>query len=176
MSIDVEKLFSGMADADIHGKGSWMSEGLFTIEIKNIQVKEGTNPKNLNTFRKGLLIVEFGVVESTKPEKHPVGASRSTVLNSGSTYFFADASKLMMALLGYDPSKKENQTDPDVRGAAETFARAVCGSEKAKAELGELYTEGMFVGKRLKLECVDTAPTTEKPKGFTNLYWAPIAA
>ncbi len=172
----IDALFTGMANADIHGKGSWMSGGVYEAEIKDISVKEGTNPKNPNTYKKALLIVEFTITKTNQPDKHPVGAIRTTILNSGSMYFFADVSKLMMALLDYDPRDKANQNSPEVRGAAELYASAQCGSEKARATLGDLYTEGMFQGKRLALECVDTAPTAEKPKGFTNLFWSPVTA
>ncbi len=176
MSQDMDKLFEGMANADIYGKGSWMSEGNYVVTLKNIEVTQGRNPRKASTYKKALLIVEFEIAETNRADKHPVGAKRSTVLNSGSDYFFADVSKLMMSLLGYDPSKKENQSNPEVRGAAESFAAAQCGSAKARAELGDLFTEGMFVGKRLGLECTSDAPTPENPNPFTNMFWSPVTS
>jgi hypothetical protein len=169
--MDIDKLFDGMAKAEIFGRGNYMSEGLYIVETKNLFVKDGFKGKSF--------VAEFTIVESNN-EKHAVGTSGSWVLKFTWPATFGHITKFVTALLGYDPNQKANQDDPKIRKQVELVTRAACGSDAAKKELGpDGYEEGMLNGIRLRLECSmqKTAPKPGKPEGgdFTSYAWSPIA-
>ena len=161
--MDIDQLFNGLAKAQINGRGTFMSEGLYIVDIQNIFVKEGFKGKSF--------IAEFTIVESNNDDHKP-GVTRSWVLNFSKQQTFPDISKFMMALLGDDPSVKANQENPEIRKAGELYARATCGSPTAKSELGAKYEEGMFKGARLRLECTEIKTKANTP--FTVHAWSPL--
>lgn len=165
---DIDKLFGGMAKAEIFGRGNFMGEGLYVVDIKNIFAKDG--------FKGQSFIAEFTIVESSS-DKHAVGSSGSWVLKFKWPATFGHITRFMMALLGYEDTKA-NQDNPQIRELCERVARAVCGSEAARKELGENYVEGMLNGIRVKLECTmqKTAPKPGQPAGgdFTSYAWSPL--
>ena len=167
---DIDKLFGGMAKAEIFGRGNYMSEGLYVVQTKNIFVKDG--------YKGQSFIAEFEILESNN-EKHAVGSSGSWVLKFKWPATFGHITRFVMALLGYADTKA-NQDDPEIRKQCELVARAVCGSEVARKELGAEYEEGMLTGIKLKLECVmqKTAPGPGKPLGgdFTAYTWSILDA
>jgi hypothetical protein len=166
--MDIDQLYAGMAKAEIFGRGNYMGDGLYVVETKNIFVKEG--------FKGRSFICEFTVIESNNAE-HAPGTSGSWVLKFENKFTFGNITRLVMALLGY-ANTKENQQNEAIRLEVERVARAVSGSDKAKAELGADYTEGMLVGLRVKLECskVKTAPNAKNPVGgeYTAHDWSPL--
>ncbi len=155
-----------MAKAEIFGAGNYMEEGLYVVETKNVFVKEGFKGKSF--------IFEFTVIESNNAA-HAPGTSGSWVLK----FTFGNITRLVMALLGYE-NTKENQQNETIRKEVELIVRAACGSDTAKKELGDVYSDGMLIGIRVKLETTKrkTAPTTEKPQGgvHTNHDWSPLPA
>ncbi len=167
MSLDIDKLFDGMARAEIFGKGNYLEDGIYTVEMRNIFAKEGHKGKSF--------ICEFTILESSNAA-NPPGSSGSWVLNFSNKYAFGTIAELVLALLGYE-NTRENQTDPTIRKQVELVARAVCGSETAQKELGADYEDGMLLGIRVKLETTKraTQPTATKPAGtFTAHKWSPI--
>lgn len=164
MGIDVDNLFAGMAKAEIFGKGSFMGEGVFEIETKDVFVKEGFKGKSF--------ICEFTILESNNPA-HAVGSSGSYVLKFENKYTFGNASELVMALLGFE-NTRDNQANADVRALVQEVTAAACGSEKSQKALGEGYSDGMLKGVRLRLETKKTG--TQKGGEYTVHKWSPIAA
>lgn len=164
----IDKLFEGMAKAEIFGRGNFMEAGLYTVETTNIFVKDG--------FRGKSFIAEFKILTSNNPN-HAPGTSGSWVLKFEWPATYGHITKFVMALLGYDLTAK-NQADPKIRKQCELVARAVCGSETAQKELGKEYEDGMLIGLQLGLECTvqKTAPKIGKPQGgdFTSFAWSPI--
>lgn len=177
MSNNIDALFAGMAKADASGRGGSMDVGLYTVETKNILVKKGQDPKKPGD----IFIVEFTVVESDN-EKHKPGTSGSWVLRFAWPATFGHITKFLYACLANtDPDAwaqtKANLDDPAKRELAERYARAICGSDTAKKELGAEYEDGMFLGVRLKLETKlqKTSPKPGQPLGgdFTAYFWGP---
>jgi hypothetical protein len=167
---NIDALFAGMADAKIFGKGSYFEAGIYKVKLKSFFVKDGFNGTSF--------ISEFEVLESNNPAVAP-GVTRSFVMLFTNKYLLSDVSLLVMALLGFDPSKKENQESAELRKVVASYTTAALGSEKGKAECGAAFTEGMFIGRVLGLECtqVPTKPSAKNPNGgtFTNHKWSPIA-
>jgi hypothetical protein len=172
--MDIDQLFSGMAKADASGRGTFMKPGLFVVETKSIFVKDGFKGKSF--------IVEFTIVESNTAEHKP-GTAGSWILKFKWPATFGHITRFVYALLANaDPElwrpTKENLDDPQKREIAELYARAMCGSDTAKKELGEEYADGMFIGQKLKLETTmqKTNPKPGQPEGgdFTAYSWAPF--
>ena len=174
MSASIDQLFAGMAKAEINGSGTYMDDGLYVVETKNIFVKKGTNPQKPGDS----FIAEFTVIESNNP-KHAVGSSGSYVLKFSNIFAMGNIVEFVMALLGYE-NTKENQKNEEIRKEVDLVTRATCGSDAAKKELGDLYEEGMLRGIRVRLECTKkpTAPKPGKPDGgvFTVHKWSPLPA
>lgn len=166
--MDIDKLFEGMAKADVNGRGNYMKEGIYTVEMKNIFVKKGTNPKKPGDS----FIVEFTILESNNAA-HVVGTSGSWVLKFSWPATFGHITKFVMALLGEDPGIKANIDNPELRETVARYTRAVCGSDLAKKELGADWEDGIFNGAQLKVEC--SAQTTSSGGPFTAFAWSPIA-
>ncbi len=167
---DIDSIFSGMATAEIHGRGNWMGAGLYVVETKNIFVKKGTNPKKPGDS----FIVEFLVLESNNPA-HAVGTSGTWVLKFTWPATFGHITKFVLALLGHDPSVKANIDNPKLRELAALYTRATCGSEVAQKALGVEYEKDMFVGIPLKLECSVQLATEAGKSDFTSFSWAPAS-
>jgi hypothetical protein len=170
-SIDIDAMFKGMADAEAGGRGGNTQPGLYQVDINDVFVKKGTNPKKPGDS----FIVKFTFVESGV-DAHAPGTSSSWVLKSTWPSWFGHATKFVYALLdaidpdgGWDATEA-NLKDKAKRSTAEKFARAACGSETAKKELGELWQDGMFAGIRLKLET--KMGTTASGGPFTEHYWS----
>ncbi len=171
--MNIDLLFGNIATTEINGSGTYMSEGIYVVETKNIFVKEGKNPaKPGDSF-----ICEFSIIESSNPA-HSVGSTGSYVLKFSNPYTLGNIAELVMALLGYE-NTRENQKDPTIRKEVDLVVRAACGSDTARKALGDGYEEGMLHGIRLRLECTKkpTLPKNGKPAGeFTVHRWAPLAA
>ena len=160
--MDIDTLFKGMKDAPMFGKGTYMGEGVYVVELTNLFVKQRW--KGGNVF-----VAEFKVVESNN-EKHKPGSSGSWVPKIENPNTFGDIKSLVFAALGIPPSvAKDNEA---LHAQASMLARAVCGSEAAKAELKAAGVEDYsLVGRQVRLECVQTK--TKEQKDFTRYTWAP---
>jgi hypothetical protein len=174
--IDIDSVFAGMAKADASGRGGNMDVGLYVVETRNILVRPGKDPKKPGN----IFVVEFDVLESTS-ERHKPGSSGSWVLRFAWPATLGHITKFVYAALGnVDPEgwalTKANLDDPAKRELAERYTRAMCGSDKAKAELGDEYEDGMFLRQRLRLETKmqKTAPKPGQPEGgdFTVYNWS----
>lgn len=163
----IDKLFGGLATAEVFGSGNYFEAGIHVVTLKDIFCKEGFKGKSL--------IAEFEIVSSSDASVS-VGSTRSYVLKMESPYAPANAAKLFMALLGYE-NTKENLTNGSIRKECEVTARAVMGSETAQKELGDIYRPDMLKGARLKVECSlrDTKPSLKSPNGgvWTDHAWSP---
>ncbi len=170
---DIDKLFGNIATTEINGSGTYMGDGLYLVETKNIFVKNGSNPaKPGDSF-----IAEFTVLESDNPEHKP-GSTGSYVLKFSNPYAMGNIVEFVMSLLGYE-NTKANQKDPAIRKEVDLVTRAACGSEAARKELGDSYVDGILHGITVRLECrkKPTKPSLGKPEGgvFTVHKWSPLA-
>lgn len=172
MSNTIDALFAGMAQKEIFGKGQYFEAGIFEVKLKTFTVKP-------DGFNGASFISEFEVITSSNPEVQP-GVTRSFVMLFSNKYIMADVSQLVMALMGFDPSKPENQKNPALRELVAKYTRASLGSVAAKAELAQMeatFADGQFIGQHLKLECVKvpTRPSVKNPEGgqFTAHRWSP---
>jgi hypothetical protein len=168
MSLDIDKLFSGMQNAPMFGRGNYMGEGLFQVKITNVFVKPRF--KGGNVF-----ICEFQILESNN-EKHKVGTTGSWCPKIELPNTFGDIKSLMFAATGTDP-KTVKAEDGALHGQASLLARAACGSESAKAELKQTFAQqgidhdGSIIGCEVRLECTQTK--TKENKDFTRYTWSP---
>ena len=176
--MNIDALFSGMAKADASSRGGKVEVGLYTVELKNILVKEGRDPKKPGS----IFVAEFTFIESDNPNHKP-GTTGSQVLRFAWPATFGHITRLVYAILGNsDPEAwaptKANLEDPAKRELAEKYVRAMCGSESAKRELGAEYEDGAFLGVRLRLETKlqKTAPKPGQPDGgdFTSYIWSSL--
>lgn len=177
--VNVDALFAGMATAKINGSGTYMDDGLYVVELKQVIAKASDNPlKPGNNF-----ICEFEILESSNP-KHPVGSTGSWVLSLANPYAMGNISELVIAALGHE-NTKDNHANADIRGQVAIVTRAALGSDTAKAELAAFRealgpSYGQLVGTKLKLETAKkaTKPSAAKPEGgvFTVHKWAPLKA
>lgn len=165
--MDIDRLFGGMAKAEIFGRGKNMAEGLYKVQIKNIFCKEGKNPRKPGDS----FIVEFTILESSKPDAHAPGSSGSWVLKFTWPATFGHITRFVFAMLGWEPTD-EALKNPRNRELAELYARAVCGSLAAKQQLGAEWEEGMFNGIQLGLETM--LQSTDKGGNFTAYAWSPL--
>ncbi len=162
---DIDAIFANIEKAEIFGSGTYMSEGRYRVETKNIFVQVGHKGKSF--------IAEFTVLQSSRPEDHEVGSSGSWVVKFDWSSALGNITKFVAALLGYDPNDKKVQNDPAIRKEVGQVVRAVCGSELAQKELGEDYEVGMLNGIQLDLECITTT-TKVKKEDFTVYNWSPV--
>ncbi len=177
----IDDLFKGMADADANGRGGNTKPGLYEVEIGDILTKKGQNPKKPGDS----FIAKFAFATSNN-EDHKPGTTSSWVLKFTWPATFGHLTKFVYALLsvidsdgdlikmiessGDWESTEANLKDKKKRQTAELYARAICGSDTAKKELGELWTEGMFKGARLGLET--KMGKTSTGGDFTEHYWS----
>lgn len=161
--MDIDQLFKGMKDAPMFGRGVYMAEGVYEVEITNIFVKPRF--KGGNVF-----VTEFKILESNN-EKHKPGTTGSWVPKIELPNTFGDVKSLMFAATGTDP-KTVKAEDAALHAQASMLARAACGSESAKAELKQAgLDDPSIVGCRVRLECTQTK--TKAGGDFTRYAWAP---
>jgi len=172
----IDDLFAGMAKADANGRGGNTQPGLYEVEIGEAFVKKGQNPKKPGDS----FIVKFTFVESNN-DAHPPESSSSWVLKFTWPATFGHITKFVYALLdAIDPegdweATEANLKNKEKRELAEKFARAMCQSDTAKKELGDLWEDDMFKGVKLRLET--KMAKTGSGGDFTEHYWsAPKAA
>lgn len=164
--MDIDQLFSGMKDAPMFGRGNYMGEGLYLVELTKVFVK----PR----FKGGtVFIAEFTILESTN-EKHKAGTTGSWCPKIELPNTFGDIKSLVFAALGIAP-KDVTKDQLDLHAQATLLARAACGSESAIAELKAAGVENhSIVGNRVRLECTQTK--TREQKDFTRYTWSPATA
>lgn len=167
---DIDALFSGMQNAPMFGRGNYMGEGLYKVEIQKVFVKKRF--KGGNVF-----ICEFKILESNN-EKHKVGTTGSWCPKLELPNTFGDIKSLMFSATGTNP-KDVKAEDESAHRQATLLARAACGSEAAQKELeAELKavgidSDGSVVGAVVALECVQTK--TKENKDFTRYTWSTAA-
>jgi len=170
--MDIDSLFAGMKEAPMFGRGNYMAEGVYEVDIAKLSLKP--------SFKGPIvLICEFIVKESSSP-RHVVGSTGSWVSKiqgKAAASTFADAKCLALAAMS------QVNADPEAQALAALLVTATCGSEGAKAELKALgvdKAEDLLIGKRVHLEClqVKTAPSVALPQGgdFTRYTWSPSRA
>lgn len=163
---DIDVLFKGMKDAPMFGRGNYMGEGLYLVELTKLFVK--SRFKGGNVF-----IAEFTIVESNNA-KHAVGSTGSWCPKIELPNTFGDIKSLMFAALGINPKDVPAEA-ADLHAQASLLARAACGSESAIAELKAAGVDDpSVVGRRVRLECVQTK--TRENKDFTRYTFSPAGA
>lgn len=157
---DIEQMFSGMQAAPIFGRGNYMKEGNYLVEITNIFVKPRF--KGGNVF-----VAEFRILESDNVDQK-AGGTGSWVPKIETPNTFGDIKSLMFACSGVDGKTVKNE-DTGKHAQATLLAKAACGSEAAKTTLG--VQDGFLVGSKVRLECVQI--TTKAGTPFTRYTWSP---
>lgn len=158
--MDVDKMFAGMATAQMFGKGIFMGEGRFGVRTKLIKLNEGHKGKSF--------IVEFEVLSSTN-EKHAIGSSGSWVVKMDKPNAFSDIKGFVAALIGMDPkSIRKPEEDPATHETLAKYAKAACDADFAK-KIGE--EPDFLIGVDLNLETV--LKKTLAGKDFTVHNWSP---
>ena len=149
-----------MQAAQIFGRGNYMKEGNYTVEITNVFVKPRF--KGGNVF-----VAEFRILESDNPEQK-AGGTGSWVPKIENPNTFGDIKSLMFACAGIDAKTVKND-DVKQHEQATLLAKAACGSEAAKKALD--VEDGFLVGTKVRLEC--TGITTKAGTPFTRYGWSP---
>lgn len=146
----IDQLFKGMADAPMFGRGNYLGEGMFEIELKKLFVKT-------QTFKGvALFICEFTILESSNP-KHAPGSTGSWATKLALPNAFGDIKSLIFAAIGREP-KDVPAEDRDAHEFATLLASAVCGSASAAAKLKDMPydlpegAESLLIGQRVHLE------------------------
>lgn len=154
-----------MKDAPIFGKGNYMGEGVYRVELTAVFVKPRW--KGGNVF-----VAEFKILESSNP-KHAAGSTGSWVPKIETPNTFGDIKSLMFAALGINP-KSVAPDDEKAHNQASLLAKAACGSDSAKKELSTLgfaEEDASVVGCIVGLECVQVK--TKANTDFTRYTWSP---
>lgn len=104
--VDVAKVLKrdgGFGNAEVTKKGNYLTPGRYVLRINNTPL--------ISLFGGGeAFIVEGELVESSDPEKHPVGAERSWFKSlKFAKSAFGEMKAFMYAVLGYDPSTAEGK-------------------------------------------------------------------
>jgi hypothetical protein len=176
-----EQYFAGMDHAQMFGAGQYFAGGDYDVEIKSLKVNNG---------HKGPCFIAEFLVHSTTNEKDPVGSVRSWVVKLGGVNknAFSDIKGLAFALLGVDPKKAGQPTDPgtiELNGQPVPFAvahaqatqlvMAACDPDFAQKNG---INPNIVVGFRVKLRAWQkpTKPSVTNPNGgvFTVHAFAPI--
>lgn len=169
----VDNIFNGLAKAEIFGSGNYFNEeGIFIVELQDIFCQDGFN---------GIaMIAEFRVLKSNNPDVS-IGSARSVVYKKENKYFLANVKKLMLSLMGYEPTR-ENFSSVSVGEEVALITRAVMQSDTAKAEMaakGVPFDPNMFKGATLRVECVkkEMKPSPKHPNGGTRIdtNWSPMS-
>lgn len=168
-SQEIDTMFGALANASVTGSGNYFTEeGIHIVELRDFFVNSGFNGVSL--------IAEFTVLSSNNPEVKP-GSSRSAVYKKDSQYFLANTKKIVMALLGYEPTR-DNFSNPEIGKEIALACAAVLGSETARKEMGSAFSPDMFKGVKLRVECVakQTKPSPKNPEGGTRIdcTWVPF--
>ena len=162
--MDIDQLFKGMKEAPMFGRGNYMNdEGVYLVELTNVFVKPRWKGGNI-------FVAEFKILESNN-DAHKAGSSRSWAPKLELPNTFGDIKALVLAAIGTDP-KSVTEADKALHEQATLLARAVCGSESAKAELKTAGIDDFsLVGCRVRLETMPTKTKENKP--FTRYTWSP---
>jgi hypothetical protein len=170
---NLDDLFSGMAKSSVNDRGAFFTEGLFTVEVKSLEFRNG--------FKGQSFIAKFEVKESNSAE-HQVGVTRSWIVKldkpKTKDQAMGDIKGLIFALVGVDPkSVKGPELDPGAHEQATKLFK--CAIDETYAKASGVDPKAL-IGKRVKLECtgIKTQPTADKPQGgdFTRHAWSPAAA
>jgi len=168
MSI-ADEVFGGMANAEMSGKGKFMSEGKFLVRTALVKYKEGYKGKSF--------IVEFEILQSTNVAEHPVGSTGTWVVKLDKpdtrAMAWADIKGFVFAIaMGKNPKTVPGPKQaPELHAECTEIAKAAIADENAKA-LG--VEPGFLNGLEVQLE---TVRTPRRDGGvWTNHAWSPVAA
>jgi hypothetical protein len=159
--MNLSKTFSGMSGAKVSKRGTFLTEGRYTLKVRQtlvIQPQDGAEA----------FVLEAEVLTSSNPDLHPVGSERTWFQSfKYRESAFGELKKFTYAILGLDMSKPEDKktieskVDPDIEAL---LAKAVEGNK--------------FFDKVVNCEVVDR-PTVNKKTGaegtFSNYNFTPIA-
>lgn len=166
MTQNVDDLFKGMKTAKMFGRGNYMGEGDYVVEVTKCFTKK--------SFKGPVLFIcEFTIVTSDN-EKHKPGSTGTWAPKIDLQNTFGDIKSLMFSACGTDPKDVKDE-DEEAHASATLLARAACGSETAIAELkAQGFDSVPILGSRVKLECrqIKTRANTD----FTRYSWSPAPA
>jgi hypothetical protein len=164
----IDELFAPMRDAPIFGRGNYMGAGIYKVRLKKaFDKKSFKGPR--------LFIAEFEIVESSNEAHKPgtTGSWATKLEGDGAANAFGDIKCLMFALLGRN-GRDVPASEGDAHTLVTAMARAVCGSDSAKAELkaqGVQDVEALVSGTEVALECAQVK--TKAGHDFTRYTWSP---
>lgn len=145
-----------IADVSENGRGSYMSPGMYKVQIDTLKVKESENPKKKGTL---VVICEFKILESDNAAHKP-GTIGSWVANFDAyDKTLGNLKTLLLVATGYD------RNDPLTRQAIEEIAGAL-----AEDDPGEALED--VLGKTVALECVEIRTKDGNP--FTKYCFSEV--
>jgi hypothetical protein len=148
-----------MKTVKLNGKGVYLP-GNFKgrVKFKPVQYKE-------EGFKGRSVIWEFELLESNLGAEHPVGCTRSQVVNlDKSPYAHADNTQITMALMGIDPKTAPSSVaNPALyEEVTDTFCEMLEAARNSAAGV-ESLTDGLEA--ILETQTYFTKPTPQAPNG-----------
>lgn len=169
----IEEMFAGMDTAQGSSSGTFFTNGIYKVGLKEIEYRP-------NGYKGKSVHFRFKVLETDNPE-HPVGSTRVWICKLGKKpdedkRTMADIKGLIFALLG--TSAKEVGTpeqNPKAHSQATALFFAAC--DKAYADKNGIAQDELE-GKECNLECqvVNTSPKPGQAEGgkFTRHNFSPL--
>lgn len=165
MSLD--SLFDGIDKIKVGNQsGTPLTEGEYLLKITDVQ--------HLRTLKKGdAFIAEFEVVETSDPQKHPVGTKRSWYQSMQNQPVAIDKiKKFMLAVLGYEPKRDEQRITTEVDPYIKAWTAAAC----TQKILNNQQVRCSVVLKQPKPEAVAKAKLEGKEaKAFPEPRFSPVS-
>lgn len=157
--------------------GTPLTEGEYLVQIEDVIHKK--------TQKKGeAFIVEYTVVESSEPEKHPIGVKRSWYQSmQNGPVALGEITKFMYAALGYDAKRDETRIKTEVTPFLKQMTQAACNKPYKDSTTGKDVPGKIFNGKGVKLRVTmlrkapNAAALLKDPnsKGFVNPRFSPAS-
>jgi hypothetical protein len=163
MGVDIDAMFSGMAGAQMNGKGRKLGDGKYRVTAKSLKLKKGG-------YYGDSFIFEYDVARSDN-EEHPVGSARSYTVNLKSNQAFGDIKAVIFALImGRDPSSLADtkRFAAEHAEATDWFKAAIDPEAAKKMDVAENFVAGLEVD--VEVQWVKT----KENRDFAVHRWSPV--
>lgn len=167
--MNIRDQFKGMKTVKLNGKGVYLPPNYKgRVRFKPVKYNE-------SGFKGRSVVWEFELLESNLGAEHPVGCTRSQVVNlDKSTYANAENTAITMALMGIDPSlAPSSAADPALyEEVTDVFCDMLEAAQNAAAG-AESLTDGLEA--ILETQAYRTKPTPQSPNGEerARYVWRP---
>lgn len=170
----IEEMFQGMDTAQGSNSGVFFTDGLYKVELSEIEYRP-------NGYKGKSVFFRFKVLESNRAE-HPVGATRVWICKLGKKpdddkRTMADIKSLIFALTGTS-AKEVGSPEQNPKAHQQATAAFLAACDKTYAEKNNI-AQDMLVGAECGLECqaivTKPKPGSTESGTFTRHVWAPTA-